>query len=142
MKTLRTVMIAIPLVLLAATVGAFPIFGLSGGRDVATSTDSAETTVARNISDGRLLITVRPGQEGAFEIVSRLERDDGGNDATLIQPSVSMTMIGHDMGRTPIPMYRRSDGSWNGTGSFPMSGQWRFQVSFDGEIIELDHTAR
>lgn len=142
MRVLRTGMIAIPLVVVAATVGAFLNFGLSGNRDQMDSPSAAEITVSRDVGGGRLLVAVENGPARAFEITSRFESDDGSNDATLIQPSVSMAMIGHDMGRTSVPLLRRSDGTWTGTGSFPMSGRWRFQIVFDGEVVQLDHTAR
>lgn len=137
MRTLRVALLAIPLALVAATVAAFLVFGLSGEREPG-STGSAR---AVDVAGGRLLVAVEDGQAYAFEITVRFESDEGSNDATLIQPSVSMTMVGHDMGRTPVRMLRRSDGSWRGAGTFPMGGRWRFQIAFDGEIVRLDHTA-
>lgn len=135
-------MIAIPLALLAATAGAFMFFGLTGSQGAGTSANSTETTATANVAGGRLMLAVRPKQEREFEIISLFESDDGDTDATLLQPSVSMTMIGHDMGRAPVPMFRRSDGTWSGTGNFPMNGRWRFQIIFDGQIVEMDHTER
>ena len=142
MRALRAGVIAIPLVIVAAIVGAFLTFGLSANRDHRDSPTASQAFMSREVAGGRLTVAVEDGQARAFEIIARFESDDGSDDATLIQPGVSMTMVGHDMGRTPVPVFRRSDGTWKGTGSFPMSGRWRFQIVFDGEAVELDHTAR
>lgn len=142
MRAFRAGVIAIPFVLVAVTVGAFLIFGLSGNRNHLASSNAAQAFISRDVAGGRLMVAVEDGQARAFEITTRFESEDGSNDATLIQPNVSMTMVGHDMGRRSVPMFRRSDGTWKGTGSFPMSGRWRFQIVFDGEAVELDHTAR
>ena len=142
MRLFRTGLIAVPLVLVAGTVGAFMIFGLTANRDHIGSPNAAETFVAGDVAGGRLLVAVEDGQAYAFDITVWFESNDGSNDATLIPPSVSMTMVGHDMGRTPVQMFRRSDGTWRGTGSFPMGGRWPFQIALDGEIVQLDHTAR
>lgn len=142
MRALRAGVIAIPLVLVAAIVGAFLIFGLSANRDHRDSLTASQAFMSRDEAAGRLTVAVEDGLARAFEITVKFESDDGSDDATFIQPAVSMTMVGHDMGRTPVPVFRRSDGTWKGTGSFPMSGRWRFQIVFDGEVVEIDHTAR
>ncbi|WP_210880331.1 hypothetical protein [Roseovarius autotrophicus] len=142
MRVLLAGIIAIPFIVVVATIGTFLIFGLSGNREQTESPSAAEITVARDIAGGRLMVAVEDGQARAFEITSRFESDDGRNDATFVQPTVSMTMIGHDMGRTPVQMFRQSDGTWRGTGTFPMGGRWRFQIIFDGDVVELEHAAR
>lgn len=135
-------MIAIPLALVAATAGAFLFFGLTAIQEAGPSTNATETTATANVAGGRLVLAVHPKQEREFEIFSHVESGDGDTDATLIEPNISMTMIGHDMGRSLIPMYRQSDGTWRGEGSFSMQGQWRFRVIFDEETIEIDHIAQ
>lgn len=142
MRALRAGVIAIPLVIVAAIIGAFLTFGLSANRDHRDSPTASQAFMSREVAGGRLTVAVEDGQARAFEIIAKFESDDGSDDATLIQPGVSMTMVGHDMGRTSVPMFRRSDGSWKGTGSFSMNGRWRFQIVFDGEAVELNHTAR
>lgn len=142
MRAFRAGLIAIPLALVGATVGAFLVFGLTADRDHLDSSNAAQAFLLRDVAGGRLTVTVEDGQARAFEITARFESDEGRDDATLIQPGVSMTMVGHEMGRTPVRMFRRSDGTWRGTGSFPMGGRWRFQIVFDTETVQLDHTAR
>lgn len=142
MQALRAALIAIPLLVVAATVGAFLIFGLSSNRDGVSPRIATETTVVRDVDGNRLILTLDDAQVGDFEITLMFESDDGSYHATLVQPSASMTMMGHNMGATLVPMFRRSDGTWSGTGSFPMRGRWRFQIVFDGEAVELEHTAR
>lgn len=142
MQAFRAALIAIPLFVIAGTVGAFLIFGLSGNRDGMSSRNATETTVVRDVAGERLILMLHDGQVGDFEITLRFESDDGSYHATLMRPSASMTMIGHNMGATLVPMFRRSDGTWSGTGSFPMRGRWRFQIVFDGEAVELEHTAQ
>lgn len=142
MQALRAALIVVPLLVVAATVGAFLIYGLSGNRDGMSPRNTTETTAVRDVAGKRLILTLDDGQVGDFEITLRFESDDGSYHATLMRPSASMTMIGHNMGATLVPMFRRSDGTWSGTGSFPMRGRWRFQIVFDGEAIELEYTAR
>lgn len=142
MQTLRAWMIAVPLTVVVAVVGALVFIVTPGEQDGAGATSSAGTTVAWDLDGGRFLFEVQDGPGRAFEVTSRFESDSGSDHATLIQPSVSMTMVGHQMGRTTIPLSRRSDGAWHGTGNFPMSGPWRFQVIFDGDVIKVEHTAR
>jgi hypothetical protein len=142
MKTLFALIIAIPLVLLAGGVGSFIYFGLTGSQGAGTAADFAQTTTARDVEGGRFVVTVRPQRGLEYAISARFESDNLGSDAALVQPTASMTMIDHDMGRTPISMSRRPDGSWNGDGNFPMAGRWRFQISLNGEQLEVDLTAR
>lgn len=142
MRLFRSALIAIPLALIAATVGTFIFFGLTGSQEGKNSAISVETTASAKVAGVRLILAVRSKQEHEFAFTLQFENDDGTIDATHLQPSVSKTMIGHDMGRAPVPMLRRSDGTWSGSGNFPMSGRWRFQIIFDGQIIEMDHTVR
>lgn len=142
MQPRRSGLIAVSLVLLLMAVGASLTFGYLNNRSVARSDSAAQTPASFDFPGGRLLVTVADREVGAFEIAARFESDDGSNDATLIEPNVSMTMPGHTMGRSLIRMYRRSDGTWRGSGTFSMRGQWRIRVNFDDETFEIDHVGQ
>jgi len=110
MQALRAALIAIPLLVVAATVGAFLIFGLSSNRDGVSPRIATETTVVRDVDGNRLILTLDDAQVGDFEITLMFESDDGSYHATLVQPSASMTMMGHNSGGhfgTHVPPIRR-----------------------------------
>ncbi len=88
------------------------------------------------------MIDIADAENSGFEIRAKFHSDDGSTDSTLIEPNVSMTMPGHNMGRSPVPMMRHADGTWKGRGRFSMGGQWRFRIVFDNETVHLDHIAR
>jgi hypothetical protein len=142
MQSKRLIVTAISIALLVVAVGTSLLLGFANNRGVVASNASSETPAAFDLPGGRLVIDLANAQGSAFEITAKFESDDGSNDATLIEPNVSMTMVGHNMGRSLIPMYRQSDGAWRGTGNFSMRGQWRFRINFDDESFEIDHVAQ
>ncbi len=141
MQSNRFVLTVGSIALLLIAVGISIYLGFLNNQGSLGSNASAAMPAAFDLTGGRLVIDLTDADGSAFGITAKFESDDDSNDATLIQPNVSMTMIGHNMGRTLVPMLRRSDGTWTGSGSFPMSGRWRFQIVFDGEVVQLDHSA-
>lgn len=142
MQSNRFKVTAVSIALLVVAVGTSLYLGFLNNQGNAGSNASIETPAAFDLSGGRLVIDLTGTEGSAFEITVKFESDDGSNDATFIAPNVSTTMIGHNMGRSLIPMYRRSDGTWRGVGSFSMEGEWRFRVNFDEETFEIDHVAQ
>lgn len=142
MQSNRLIVTAISIALLVVAVGTSLYLGFSNNRGLAASNGSIETPAAFHLPGGHLVIDLADAEGSALEITVKFESDDGSNDATLIAPNVSMTMVGHNMGRSLIPMYRQSSGSWRGTGNFSMRGQWRIRVNFDDETFEIDHVVQ
>lgn len=140
MWAFRAGVIAVPLLVIGLPVGMFLFVGLSGDRSVTNRTNPDQLADDADSEAGRIQLEIEDEQAGRFTIIATIAGKVASDDETLIEPDVSKTMVGHNMGRMLIPMSRRSDGVWVGTGSFSMGGRWRFRIIFDGEMMEVDHT--
>lgn len=140
MWAFRAGIIAIPLLVIGLPVGMFLFVGLSGDPIVTNRTNPGQSTDDAGSEAGRIRMEIEDGQAGNFRITATIAGKVTNDDETLIEPDVSKTMVGHNMGRTLIPMSRQADGAWTGTGRFSMGGLWRFRIIFDKEEIEVDHT--
>lgn len=142
MREKRILVTAIPILLLTLAVGAALYFGFRNNQPPASSNAATETPATFNLAGGKLVVDITEAENSGFEIRAKFNSDDGSIEATLIEPNVSMTMVGHSMGRTPVQMMRHADGTWKGRGRFSMGGQWRFRIVFDNETVHLDQIAR
>lgn len=142
MREKRILVTAIAMLLLALAVGAALYFGFRNNQPPASSNAATETPATFNLAGGKLVVDITEAENSGFEISAKFNSDDGSIEATLIEPNVSMTMPGHNMGRTPVAMMRHADGTWKGRGRFSMGGQWRFRIVFDNETVHLDQIAR
>jgi len=140
MWAFRAGIIAIPLLVIGLPVGMFLFVGLSGDRSFTNRTNPGQLADDAGSEAGRIQLEIEDGQAGSFRITATIADKVTSDDETLIEPDVSKTMVGHNMGRTLIPMSRRADGAWTGTGRFSMGGRWRFRIIFDQEMKEADHT--
>ncbi|WP_071796148.1 hypothetical protein [Natronohydrobacter thiooxidans] len=142
MREKRILVTAIPMLLLALSVGAALYFGFLNNQAPASSNAGTETPATFHLAGGKLVIDITDAENSGFEISAKFNSVDGSIEATLIEPNVSMAMVGHSMGRTPVQMMRHADGTWKGRGRFSMGGQWRFRIVFDNETVHLDQIAR
>jgi len=140
MSTLRWVMLAIPVGLMAVIVGGMLVFGIANMRDARMPFPPGEPAEVR-ISGGQFTVTVQDGEDGAFQVSTSFVPAGGGLNLALIEPRVTMTTADRPLGQVSVALSRRADGTWSGTGRFPRPGRWLFRVSLDNNIVELEHIA-
>lgn len=110
MREKRILVTAIPILLLTLAVGAALYLGFLNNQAPASSNAGTETPATFNLAGGKLVIDITDTENSDFEVRAKFNSDDGNIEATLIEPNVSMTMVGHNMGRTPVAMMRHADG--------------------------------
>jgi hypothetical protein len=115
--------------------GTFIGIAILGPRNA--SADREPIVLIQEMGRWELYAELALSDSGSYELTLRFSEEDGGPASMPRNPTVRISMLGHDMGTTLLPVERVGLGSYRAVGSLSMQGRWRFRIESADHMAEI-----